>query len=100
MSKLSSELDSAIRAASKNRCGYCLLPQILASYKLEIEHILPRSKGGKSNIENLCLACRNCNLVKAAKVFGLDIVLGMKVRLFHLNLQNWSENFEWDTGKI
>ena len=73
MSKLKQELDAEIREASKNRCGYCLTPQILTSYKLEIEHIYPTSKGGTSEKENLCLACRHCNLHKSAKVFSGDV---------------------------
>jgi hypothetical protein len=26
-----------------------------------IEHLLPRSKGGRNNLDNLLLACRGCN---------------------------------------
>ena len=99
MSKISQELDAEIRAASKHRCGYCLTPQILTSYKLELEHICPFAKGGASKKENLCLACRHCNLHKAAKVFGVDVLTARKVRLFHPNRQNWSEHFDWDEDK-
>lgn len=99
MSKRKQELDAEIREASKNRCGYCLTPQILTSYKLEIEHIHPISKGGTSEIENLCLACRHCNLHKSAKVFGFDVVSARKVKLFNPNLQNWAEHFSWDKEK-
>ena len=99
MSKLKQELDNQIRQASKNRCGYCLTPQSLTSYKLEIEHIYPISKGGTSEKENLCLACRHCNLHKAAKVFGFDIVSAKKVKLFNPNLQSWTEHFAWDKEK-
>ncbi len=96
MSRIKQELDNKIREASKNRCGYCLTPQSLTSYKLEIEHIYPISKGGTSEKTNLCLACRHCNLHKSAKVFGFDVVSAKKVKLFNPNLQNWTENFGWD----
>ena len=33
---------------------------------LEIEHIVPRSKGGSNRISNLTLACRSCNLKKGS----------------------------------
>ncbi len=96
MSKISKELNDVIRETSKNRCGYCLTPQNLSSYKLEIEHIYPVSKGGTSEKVNLCLACRHCNLHKAAKVFGFDVVSARRVKLFNPNLQNWTEHFSWD----
>ncbi len=99
MSKIKRELDRQIRETSKNRCGYCLTPQILTSHKLEIEHILPISKGGSSEKENLCLACRHCNLHKSSKVFGFDAVSAKRARLFNPNLQNWSEHFVWDEEK-
>lgn len=100
MSRISRQLDGKIRQASKNRCGYCLTPQSLTSYKLEIEHIYPLAKGGTTEKENLCLACRHCNLHKSSKIFGFDAVSARRVRLFDPNRQNWSEHFVWDREKI
>lgn len=99
MGKISKELEKHVREASKNRCRYCLSPQILTSHKLEIEHIYPISKGGTSKKENLCLACRHCNLHKASKIYGFDAVSAKRVRLFNPNLQNWLEHFVWDNEK-
>ncbi|MCY7374620.1 MAG: HNH endonuclease [Pyrinomonadaceae bacterium] len=99
MSKISKELDRQIREMSKNRCGYCLTPQILTSHKLEIEHIFPISKGGTSEKENLCLACRHCNLHKSSKIYGFDAVAAKRIRLFNPNSQNWMEHFVWDKEK-
>jgi HNH endonuclease len=99
VSKLSKELDQQVREASKNRCGYCLTPQSLTSHKLEIEHIFPISKGGTSTKENLCLACRHCNLHKSSKIYGFDAVSAKRARLFNPNLQTWSEHFVWNKEK-
>jgi 5-methylcytosine-specific restriction endonuclease McrA len=42
-----------------NECGYC------GSKKdLTIDHVLPRSKGGKNTWENLVTCCSKCNLKK------------------------------------
>ena len=49
MSEISGELDAKIRLQAKNRCGYCLVPQKLISYKLEIEHIYPRGMAEKAS---------------------------------------------------
>ena len=99
MSKIKQDIDKEVRESSKHRCGYCLTPQSLTAYKLEIEHIYPISKGGTSEKENLCLACRHCNLHKSSKVYGFDAVSAKRIRLFNPNSQNWSEHFVWDKEK-
>lgn len=59
------------------RCGYCgQLPD-----RLHIDHIVPRSRGGRSNHENLMPACEQCNLVKS----------NMDLEAFRFSLQNRAE---------
>jgi 5-methylcytosine-specific restriction endonuclease McrA len=53
----------------KRKCAYCEKTGI----KLEIEHIIPKSRGGSNRVDNLTLSCRKCNLKKGnqtAKEFG------------------------------
>ncbi len=45
------------------KCAYCGKENI----PLQIEHIIPRSRGGSNRISNLCLACEKCNLAKGTK---------------------------------
>jgi len=42
------------------RCCYCGATDV----PLEIEHIVPKSRGGSNRISNLCLACTPCNQAK------------------------------------
>jgi hypothetical protein len=42
------------------RCTYCGATDT----PLEVEHIIPRSRGGSDRVGNLTLACRPCNLAK------------------------------------
>lgn len=44
-------------------CAYCNAKEV----PLEIEHIIPRSKGGSNRISNLTLACRPCNQKKGSQ---------------------------------
>jgi 5-methylcytosine-specific restriction endonuclease McrA len=46
-------------------CAYCDTP--LTPDNTHIEHIQPLSKGGAHSIDNVVLACKNCNLSKGAK---------------------------------
>ena len=41
-------------------CAYCGAEQV----PLEIEHIVPKSRGGSDRVSNLTLACRACNQAK------------------------------------
>ncbi len=95
MARIKKDLDEKLRRQAKNRCGYCLNPQELIPYKLEIEHIFPQSLGGKSIEENLWLACRECNAHKAAKTEAVENLTGKTVKLFNPRTQNWNEHFEF-----
>lgn len=99
MSKLPKRLDKGIRNEAKNRCGYCLGEQKYILAWLEIEHIFPLAKGGKSDKENLWLACPFCNTFKSSQIHGIDPVNGKKVLLFNPRHQKWKNHFEFDTDK-
>ncbi|SFV63063.1 HNH endonuclease [hydrothermal vent metagenome] len=52
------------------KCVYC------GGVGEEIEHIIPRSKGGTNSIQNLTLSCRKCNIEKgnlSLKDFGKKV---------------------------
>jgi len=45
------------------KCAYCGKNNV----PLEVEHIVPKSRGGSNRISNLTLACRECNIKKGNK---------------------------------
>ena len=46
----------------ENRCQYCAT--VFRDKDLTIDHVLPRSKGGKSTWSNVVTACKPCNQKK------------------------------------
>lgn len=57
----------------KRTCAYCNKQGV----RLEIEHIIPKSRGGSNRVDNLTISCRKCNLKKGnktAKEFGFPKV--------------------------
>jgi len=94
------ELDRRIREEARNRCGYCLSPQHLVMARLQIEHIIPLSEGGKNDETNLWLACPLCNRYKSNKTTAPDPSTGEWVPLFNPRTQNWFEHFEWDKNGL
>jgi hypothetical protein len=76
-------------------CAYCLSPEEYNDAIFELEHIVPRSAGGETVFENLCLACPLCNRYKSNFQTAPDPETGQEVRLFHPHRDNWLEHFAW-----
>jgi hypothetical protein len=93
---ISVELQRQIRNRFANCCAYCLTAELLTATTFEFEHIIPRSAGGETILENLCLSCPSCNRYKADLQNIIDPVTEQFVRLFHPQLQLWNEHFSWN----
>ena len=74
---------ASVRRAAGDRCGYCRSPQHLVMGKLEIEHIIPRSRGGTDEESNLWLSCSLCNRYKGTQVEAADPETNKVVQLFN-----------------
>lgn len=84
-----------VREAAGDVCGYCLSPQRLVMAKLEIEHLVPRARGGSNDELNLWLSCRICNSYKGTQVEAADPHTGDIVPLYNPRTNNWEEHFSW-----
>lgn len=49
----------------KNTCQYC--GQRLPRSELNLDHVIPRSRGGRTSWENIVCSCINCNLEKGGR---------------------------------
>lgn len=58
------KVSNKLRFAIYERDGYCCR-SCGSSANLEVDHILPISKGGKSNVDNLQTLCHTCNYFKS-----------------------------------
>lgn len=59
-------LRSAVVAAKGRHCAYCGKGPLYRR-ALHMDHIVPRSAGGLSDVDNLNPACRTCNTRKGTK---------------------------------
>lgn len=87
-------LRSRVREHFSGQCAYCKTAESLTVVTFEIEHIEPRSSGGLTAFENLCLACPACNRFKSNRTIGRD-QSGRESRLFHPHQDFWLEHFDW-----
>jgi hypothetical protein len=90
----------ALRAS--HRCEYCHAPEVVFNFPFEVEHIIPIAQAGIDTEANWALACRSCNLWKAAHLYGRDPESQSEVRLFHPREDLWELHFsaEAENGEI
>ena len=89
-----------VREVAREHCGYCLSPQRFVMGTLEIEHLVPRAKGGSSEEDNLWLACSLCNRYKGTQTSATDPRTGDAAQLFNPRHDNWSEHFRWSADGV
>jgi hypothetical protein len=88
----------AVAERAGYRCEYCRAPEVVFNFPLEVEHIVPRARGGDDSLENLALACRACNLFKSDSETGVDDASQSEMALFNPRRDIWHGHFEVDVG--
>jgi hypothetical protein len=77
-------------------CEYCQTAEANIGQTMQVDHIDPN---GDDNLENLCLACWNCNTSKHKAVKASDPITNEFVTLYNPRSQNWDDHFRWiDNG--
>lgn len=100
MSTIPARLRESVEIRWRYQCAYCRSQSRIAGGSFTIDHIVPESLGGSTVIENLCLACWDCNLNKGTRLSGVDPQTGDRVRLFHPNRQGWDDHFQWSQDSL
>jgi HNH endonuclease len=90
------ELRHQLRQRFRDCCAYCRTAENLSVVIFEMEHIVPRSRGGKTEFGNLCILCPTCNRYKSDLSAAPDPLTGELARLFHPQEQRWTEHFSWN----
>lgn len=86
-------------ARDQGKCQYCT--KELTIDLCTFDHVLPKSRGGKTSWENIVLACRSCNQKKGAKTpdeARMNLItkpyMPKKLPKFNKNIKNLSwENY-------
>lgn len=98
--QISETLRRRVREAAHHRCGYCLSPQRFVMGALEVEHLVPRAKGGSNEEDNLWLSCSLCNRYKGVQTSALDHLTGNIAQLFNPRHDSWSAHFSWSADGV
>ena len=54
-----------VLARDQNRCQYC--GRRFPSHQLSLDHVIPRSRGGRTTWDNVVCACLHCNVKKGGR---------------------------------
>lgn len=92
---MASTLRRETRLRAADRCEYCGLAQTDSLLPFHVEHILAKQHGGTTILDNLALACPNCNLHKGPNLTGIDPDTGLVCRLFHPRQDRWEAHFKY-----
>lgn len=79
--QIGKELKEAVKAKS-SKCFYCGCQ--LNDSNQTIDHIVPVTKGGTNDIQNLVRCCHDCNQMKGGEtIFGAITKLNEKIKWCH-----------------
>jgi 5-methylcytosine-specific restriction endonuclease McrA len=81
-----------LAAQADYRCGYCLTSERLTGIRLTLDHIIPIAAGGRTEENNLWVACRSCNEFKGVQTHAQDPDSNKRVSLFNHRFQQWHEH--------
>jgi 5-methylcytosine-specific restriction endonuclease McrA len=95
-SRVTAKQRRLVEERAQGCCEYCLSQAGFSTQSFSIEHIIPRDKGGETEIENLALSCQGCNNHKYTKTEGYDPTTREYVSLYHPRQQEWFNHFAWN----
>ena len=83
-----------IYARDQNRCQYC--GRQLPRAELNLDHVVPRSQGGRTHWDNVVCCCLECNLRKGGRT---PEQAGLRLRQAPTR-PTWTPVFRTPTGRI
>lgn len=95
-----SALRTYVEKRARERCEYYLRHQDDSAVTHELDHIIARKHGGKTEADNLALACLFCNRNKGADLTSVDPASGLTVPLFNPRTHIWKDHFELIGARI
>lgn len=89
------QLKKTVLVRAGGLCEYCKSPANISSQAFSMDHIIPKSKGGKTEPGNLALSCQGCNNYKYNKSEGIDELTGLSAPIFNPRKERWNNHFSW-----
>lgn len=82
-----------VRARASNACEFCGLVELGGWIKHQIDHVIAEKHGGPTILENLALACVDCNLYKGTDLSSIKWPEEEIINLFNPRKDTWGNHF-------
>jgi 5-methylcytosine-specific restriction endonuclease McrA len=86
----------AVKRRAQDVCEYCRSQEAYSPDSFSVEHIIPLSKGGKNDLNNLSNSCQGRNNRKYVSTEATDPLTGEIVPLYHPRKNTWDDHFAWN----
>lgn len=96
MARIPEHIRKEVKERARGICEYCLCQESFSPTSFSVEHIIPVSKGGNNDLNNLALSCQGCNGHKYNKTHCFDAASISTVPLFDPRKDSWEEHFFWN----
>lgn len=89
-----------VRERANSRCEYCHADERWQFIRFTLDHVVPQSVGGNDEVDNLALACRNCNERRGNRTEAIDPETRDRMPLFNPRSDVWSGHFAWSSDGL
>jgi hypothetical protein len=86
-------LRNLVRERAEAACEYCLTPELISFAAHQIDHIIAEKHGGRTEADNLALACVLCNKYKGSDIASVDPKTGKIAALYNPRQDVWRKHF-------
>jgi hypothetical protein len=100
MSYVSAALRRQVYDRANGSCEYCWIPELAVLISHEVDHMIAEKHGGRTDGDNLALACTSCNKFKGSDLASIDPLSGEIVRLYQPRGDRWRDHFQFQSGEI
>jgi hypothetical protein len=100
VSRLPPSVRQAVEEQAAGLCEYCRSSVELTGQAFTIDHILPTSRRGVDDPENLCFCCFECNNYKHVSTTAIDARTGRSVPLYNPRTDDWEAHFRWSPTSV
>ena len=96
---ISADLRRIVITRANHRCEYCAKPAI-GFFPHEVDHIIAEKHGGETTLDNLALACFECNRYKGSDIASIDPQTRKLTYFYNPRAERWEEHFRFENGII